>query len=122
MVKSVVIIVDQSPIGKNSAIEAMRLGAGFMGLGEEIECKIIFLGDAVYVMNKNADPTILGMDSFEEPLEMADLSDLEINILDKALEDAGLSSEDLVEYTNQKVITFEEMTEMITSADTTFRY
>jgi len=122
MVESVIIVVDESPIGKNSAIEAIRLGSGFMGLGEEIDCKIIFTGDAIYAMNKHADPTLLGIDSFEEPLEMAELSDLEIRILDQALEEAGLTSEDLVEYENLNIITFDEMIDLITEADTTFRF
>jgi len=122
MINSVVIICDQSPIGKNSAIEAIRLGAGFMGLGEDIDCKIVFTGDAVYVVNKHAEPTAIGMDSFEEPIEMADLSDLELQVLDSALEEAGMTNDDLIEYENLKIVNTEEIVKLIEEADTCFRF
>lgn len=122
MVNSVVIITEQSPIGKNSAVEAIRIGSGFVALGEIIDCQIVFTGDAVYFLNKNADPTALGMDSVSEPIEMADLSDLELYVIDTALEDAGLSNIDLIEYENLKIITIDELTEIIEKADVCFRF
>ncbi|MFX1275272.1 MAG: DsrE family protein [Promethearchaeota archaeon] len=122
MIESVVIICDKSPIGKNSAIEAIRLGSGFMGLGEEIDCKIVFTGDAVYLLSKNADPTAVGMDSYEEALEMADLSDLELKVIDTSLNDAGLTNDDLIEYENLKIIDINDLAEIIGGATTTFRF
>ena len=70
MVKSVIIITDSNPVGKNSAVEAIRLGSGFMGLGEDITCKIVFRGDAILTLSKTVDPTKLGMNSFAEHIEM----------------------------------------------------
>ena len=122
MIESVVIICDKSPIGKNSALEAIRLGSGFMGLGEEIDCKIVFTGDAVYLLSKNADPTAIGMDSYEEALEMADLSDLELKVIDTSLNDAGLTKEDLIDYENLEIIDMTELTNIIRGATTTFRF
>ena len=122
MVESVVIICDKSPIGRNSAIEAIRLGSGFMGLGEEIDCKIVFTGDAVYFLNKHADPTAIGMDSYEEALEMADLSDLELKVVDISLEEAGIKADDLIEYENLKIINNDELTTIIEGARTCFRF
>ena len=122
MIESVIIVSDQSPIGKNSAREALRLGAGFRGLGEEIDCKVVLMGDAVYLLSKHADPSKLGVDSFDEPMEMAELSDLEILVLDNAINDAGLTKEDLVEYEGLKIIDLETFIEIIENADTTFRF
>ena len=122
MVKSIIILSEQSPIGKNSARETLRLAAGFLGLGEEINCKVVLMGDAVYLMNKYAEPQKVGIDSFEEPLEMAELSDLEIYIVKEALEEAGLTEEDLVDYENLKIIDFEILTKLIEEADTSFRF
>lgn len=122
MIESVVIICDKSPVGINSAVETIRLGSGFMALGEEIDCKIVFMGDAVYLLNKDADPTAVGLDSYDETLEMADLSDLEILILDSALEEAGLTAEDLIDYENLKIIDIDELTNTIGEASTSFRY
>ncbi|MFW9896942.1 MAG: DsrE family protein [Candidatus Thorarchaeota archaeon] len=122
MVESVVVISDQSPIGKNSAIEAIRIGSGFTALGEFIDCKIVLTGNAVYLFNKSCNPEAVGMDSLEEVLEMADLSDLEVYIIESALKEAGMSKEDLIEYENLKVINYDELVELIESADTTFRF
>jgi len=122
MVESVVIICDKSPIGVNSAAETIRLGSGFVALGEDIDCKVIFMGDSVYLLNKNADPTAMGMDSMDETLEMADLSDLELCLLDSALEEAGLTEDDLIEYENLSIIDLEELTNIIANANTSFRY
>ncbi|UCC20969.1 MAG: DsrE family protein [Promethearchaeota archaeon] len=122
MVESVVIISDQSPIGRNSAVEAIRIGSGFTALGEYIDCKIIFMGDAVYLFNKNCDPEAVGMDSLAEVLEMADLSDLEVYILESAINEAGLTKEDMIEYENLKFIGYDKLTDLIANADISFRY
>ena len=122
MIESVVIITDQSPVGKNSAVEAIRIGSGFVALGEFIDCKVVFTGDSVYLLNKNADPTAVGMDPVDEVIEMADLSDLELYVLDSALEEAGLTNSDLIEYENLKVVSLDEITELIDQADTCFRF
>ena len=122
MVESVVIITDQSPTGKNSAAEAIRIGSGFVALGEIINCQIVLTGDAVYLLNKNATPTVVGMDPLDEAIEMADLSDLELYVLDKSLKDAGLTAEDLIEYENLKVISIDELIDLIEQADTCFRF
>lgn len=122
MVESVVIISDQPPIGRNSVVEAIRIGSGFVALGEIIDCKIVFTGDAVYLFNKNCNPEAVGMDSLAEVLEIADLSDLEVYIIESALNDAGLSRDDLIEYDNLNIIGYDELTELIANADTCFRY
>jgi sulfur relay (sulfurtransferase) DsrF/TusC family protein len=122
MVESVLIISDQSPIGKNSAAEAIRIASGFVALGEYIDCKIVFMGDAVYILNKNANPEAVGLDNLDEVLEMADLSDLELYVIDSALSEAGLTKDDLIEYENLKIINIEELTNLIEEAQTSFRF
>jgi sulfur relay (sulfurtransferase) DsrF/TusC family protein len=122
MVESVVIITDQSSIGKNSAAEAIRIGSGFVALGEYIGCKVVFTGDAVYLLNKNAEPKAVGMDSMDEALEMAELSDLELYIVDSALSEAGMAEQDLIEYENLKIINADQLTDLIEQATTCFRY
>jgi sulfur relay (sulfurtransferase) DsrF/TusC family protein len=122
MVESVVIFTDQSFIGKNSAVEAIRIGSGFVALGEYIGCKVVFAGDAVYLLNKNAEPQAVGMDSMDEALEMAELSDLELYIVDSALSEAGMTEQDLIEYENLKIINVDQLTDLIEQAITCFRY
>jgi sulfur relay (sulfurtransferase) DsrF/TusC family protein len=122
MLESVVVITDQSPVGKNSAAEAIRIGSGFVALGEYIKCQVVFTGDAVYLLNKNADPNALGMDSNDEVLEIADLSDLELYIIDTDLKHAGMTEDDLIEYESLRIITFEELSDLIDQADSCFRF
>ena len=122
MVESAVIITDQSSVGKNSAVEAIRVGSGFVALGEIIDCKVVFMGDAIDLLKKNADPTIVGLDSTSETMEIADLSDLELYVIDTALEEAGLTTEDLIEYENLKVISIDELADLIDEADVCFRF
>jgi len=122
MVKSVVIIANSGPIGKNSPLEAIRLGSGYMGLGEDVDCKIVFRGDAVLTVSKTLDPTILGMDSYAEHLEMAELSDLELYVVEEDLNAIGLESTDLIEYELLNVIPLSQVAELILNADSTFRF
>ncbi|MBA7688589.1 hypothetical protein ES703_97074 [subsurface metagenome] len=122
MVESVVVISDQSPIGRNSAVEAIRIGSGFTALGEFIDCKIVFTGDAVYLFNKNCEPEAVGMNPLAEVLEMAELSDLEVYLIESALTEAGLTKDDLIEYENLKIIDFDDLTDLIAKADTCFRF
>lgn len=122
MVESALIITDKSPVGKNSVVEAIRIGSGFVALGEYIECKVVFTGDAVYLLNKDAAPEVVGMDNLEEVFEMADLSDLELYILDSALTDAGLSKDDLIEYENLNIISVDDLVDLIDKADICFRF
>lgn len=122
MIESVVVITDRSPIGKNSALEAVRIGSGFVALGEFVNCQIVFTGDAVYLLNKNAKPESVGMDTFDEVMEIADLSDLELYVVDQALKDAGMTADDLVEYENLKIITIDEVVDLMENADTSFRF
>jgi sulfur relay (sulfurtransferase) DsrF/TusC family protein len=122
MVESVIIISDQSPVGKNSAAEAIRIGSGFVALGEYISCQVVLTGDAVYLFSKNTKPELIGMDNFDEIVEMADLSDLEVCVVDSALREAGLTADDLIEYENLKIISIDDLAELIDGADTCFRF
>jgi len=92
-----------------------------MGLGEDVDCKIVFRGDAVLTLSKNLDPTKLGMDSYAEHLEMAELSDLELFVVEEDLKENGLTSEDLIEYELLKTIPLSKIIELMAEADTTFR-
>jgi len=122
MVKSVVILCEDSPIGKNSAVEAIRMGAGIMAVGDLDECKIIFMGDSVYFLSKKFDPEKVNMDAPSNIFRLMELSDLEVYALDSALEIAGINNSDLIEFDNVKVASMEEISKLILKADVTYRY
>ena len=118
----VVIVCEDSPIGKNSAIEAIRMGAGIMVLGDLDECKIIFIGDSVYLFNRSFNPESVNMDNMDNIFHMLELSDIEVFILDTALEIAGLSDKDIIEFENVKIASTKEISEYILKADFTYRF
>ena len=122
MANSIVIICEDSPFGKNSAIESIRLATGILSVGDIDNCKVIFIGDAVYFLSKNLDPTALNMDPFTDILRLIELSKLEMYVLDEDLKDAGIESSDLLSYDNLKVINIEEISQLILEADLTFKY
>ena len=122
MSKSVVIICEDSPIGKNSAIEAIRMGAGITVLGDLDECKIIFMGDSVYLLNKSFNPASVNMGTMDNIFNMLELSDIEVFVLDKALEIAGLSDKDIIEFENVNIASIKEISKYILKADFTYRF
>ncbi|NVM18438.1 MAG: DsrE family protein [Candidatus Lokiarchaeota archaeon] len=122
MVKSVVILCEDSPIGKNSAVEAIRMGAGITAVGDLDECKIIFMGDSVYFLSKNFDPEKVNREAPSNILRLMELSDIEIYALDSALEIAGIKDADLIEYENIKVASMQDISKFILEADVTYRY
>ncbi|MBY8988072.1 MAG: DsrE family protein [Candidatus Lokiarchaeota archaeon] len=122
MVKSVVILCEDSPIGKNSAVEAIRMGAGITAVGDLEECKIIFMGDSVYFLSKNFDPEKVNRESPSNIFRLMELSDLEVYVLDSALVIAGINDSDLIEYEKVKVVNMQAISKLILEADATYRY
>ena len=108
MVKSVVIMCDQSPIGKNTAAESLRFASGLISLSD-IELKIIFMDDAVYFFNKYIDPEAVNRDNFSSIMRLIELSDLEIFLLDSSLKERGIDDVDLLSYEYLKIISIKEI-------------
>jgi sulfur relay (sulfurtransferase) DsrF/TusC family protein len=122
MVKSVVIICEDSPIGKNSNVEAIRMGAGITVMGDIENCKIIFMGDSVYFLSKHFKPEAVNMDHNSNIYRMMELSDITIFALDSALEITGLDPSDIVDFENVKITSLKDVARMILEADITYRY
>ncbi len=121
MVESIIILSDRSPVGSNSVVEAIRMAAGLVALGDTVLTKVVLSGDAVLLMAKDADPTAVKQDTTNSVMEMADLSDLEIYVVKEALVDAGLHQDNLRSYAKLKVVSQAELASMIAEAATTFR-
>lgn len=122
MANSIVVICGDSPFGKNSAIESIRLATGILSVGDIDNCKVIFIGDAVYFLNKNLDPTSLNMDPFTDIMRLVELSKLEIYVLDKDLEEAGMDRSDLISHDKLKILNIEAISQLILDADLTFKF
>jgi len=122
MVKSVVILCEDSPIGKNSALEVIRMAAGIMAVGDLDKCKIVFIGDSVYFLSKNFDPEKVNMENPSNIFRMMELSDFEVYALDSALEIAGIEPSDLIDFDNVKIASWKEISAFILEADVFYRY
>jgi sulfur relay (sulfurtransferase) DsrF/TusC family protein len=122
MVNKIVIICEDSPFGKNSVVESIRMATGILAIGDLDDCKVVLMKDSVYFMNKNLNPEALRVDQFESIMRLIDLSELEIFVHDEALNNAGLSATDLFPIETLKVVNFEEISQIITDADMSFKY
>jgi len=122
MVNSIVRICEDSPFGKNSAIESIRMATGLLAVGDIDECKVIFMGDAIYFLNKNLNPEALNLNGFSNIMRLIELSDLEIYVLDEALEAADMGHSDLISNDNIKIVNAKELSNLILEADMSFKY
>jgi sulfur relay (sulfurtransferase) DsrF/TusC family protein len=120
MVKSVLILCDKGPFGTNSAVEALRLGAGIMGLGDGISCKILFYGDGVLALKKGLAADKIGVDTLDEAFEMGDLTEMPLAIVKDDLASRGLTEGDIVEYANLSWVNKSEVPGLIETYETTF--
>lgn len=122
MVQSIIVVCEDSPFGKNSAMESIRLATGLLAVGDIELCKVIFLKDAIYFLNKNINPEALYVDSFDNIMRLMELSDLEIFVHNNALEIAGMEESDLIAYENLKIVTMDEISKLILEAEMIFKY
>ena len=120
---SILILCNKSPFGTNSVAEAIRLGAGFIELGEMLDCKVILYGEAVLAMNKSLDASKIGLDSFDEGLEMADLSELPILVVQEDMEKFSMTLDSLYAFEGVpiKIISQEDIAKQIEEFDTLFQ-
>jgi sulfur relay (sulfurtransferase) DsrF/TusC family protein len=122
MVNSIIILCEDSPFGKNSAVETIRMAAGLLAIGDIEDCKVVFMKDAVYFLSKNLNPDALNVDHFTNIMRLIELSDLEIYVHDETLEDAGMIVSDLISGDNIKVVNIEKISELIAEANMSFKY
>lgn len=122
MANSIVIICEESPFGKNSVVESIRMATGILAVGDIDNCKVILMGDAVYFLNRKIDAKALKVDEFTNILRLIELSDLEIYVHGDALEIAGLDQSDLLAIDSIKIVDVKEISRLILEADMSFKY
>jgi sulfur relay (sulfurtransferase) DsrF/TusC family protein len=122
MVKSLVIISDHSPIGRNSVIEAIRFASGLGAIEDTVKRNLILKGDAIFALKSDFQPEIMGMPSFDEVKMMGEMSDLIIYVSKKDLEDYSLDIRDLVDYKHLKASSEEGIANLILEADASFKF
>jgi len=119
---SIIILCEDSPFGKNSAIETIRMAAGLLVMEDIDDCKVVFMKDALYFLSQKLDPEAIGVDSFINIMRLIELSELELYVHDIAMEEAGMVRSDLLPIDNIKVVSIEEISQLILDADMSFKY
>ena len=122
MVESIVIICEDSPFGKNSVIESIRMATGILAVGDIENCKVILTGEAVLFLSKHLTPEALNVDSFSNITRLMELSDLEIYADEGSLNNCGLDKTDLIDYENIQVVNITQISQIIMDAEMTFKY
>jgi len=98
------------------------MATGLLAVGDMEDCKVVFMRDAIYFLNRNINPKALNFDPFTSIMRLIELSDLEIYIHDEALEAAGMSVSDLIQNDNLQVVNSEKISDLIIKADMSFKY
>ncbi len=122
MANSIIIICEDSPFGKDSPVETIRMATGILAIGDIENCKVVFMKDALYFLNKKLNPDALQVDHFDNIMRLIKLSGLEIYVHDTAMEVAGLLRSDLLPIDNIKIVGIEEISQLILDADMSFKY
>ena len=122
LVKNIIIICENSPIGKNSALESIRMGAGISAVGDLNSVKIVFIGDSALILSKKYNPKAVNMDENSNIFKMLDLADIDVYALDIAMKNLAIEETDLLEYENIHIINVKELSEIILEADAIYNY
>ena len=122
MVDSIVIICEDSPFGKNSVVESIRMATGLLAVGDIEDVKVILLRDAIYFLNRNLKPETLNMKEFTNIFRLIELSGLEIYVHDEALKVAGIESTNLILNDNVRIADIKKISQLILEANMSFKY
>ena len=98
------------------------MGAGISAVGDLDSVKIIFIGDSVLLLNKNYDPKAINMDEDSNIFRILDLADMDVYVLNTAIDDVGMQESDLIEDGNIQVVTIKEIADIFLKADTIYNY
>ena len=98
------------------------MGAGISAVGDLDSVKIILIGDSVLLLSKNYNPKAVNMDEDSNIFRMLELADMEIYVLNTALEDLGMQESDLIEDGNIQVVDIGELADIFLKADTIYNY
>ena len=122
MVDSIVILSEDSPFGKNSVMESIRMATGLLAVGDVDDVKVILMKDAIHFLSKHLKPEAINTDDFENLMKLIEYSEIEIFIHDDALKKAGLERDDLILNENIKVIDMKNIAQLVLEADMSFKY
>lgn len=109
----------KAPYGSVNDVEGFRLCTAFTAM--EIETNAIFISDGVFATMNGGNPEHIGLPSLVGAYKMLPSLNVKLYILKEALEERGISKNDLIE-TEYKIINRTELAELILQSDFTISF
>jgi len=111
------IVFRKGPYGQINSLEGVRVAQGFLVL--DVETEAIFTDDGVFNLIKNQNPDGIGHHSVMGALEAMHRYDIPIFACETSLKQRGISPEDLNPKLEVKIVSIEEIGDLLESADAT---
>ena len=111
------IIFRKGPYGQINSLEGIRVAQGFLVL--DVETDAIFTDDGVFNLIKDQNPDGIGHHTVMGALEAMHRYDIPIFACDTSLKQRGIKPEDFDPKLEVKIVSIEEIGDLLESADAT---
>ncbi len=115
--EKVIVVFRKGPYGHINSLEGIRITQGLLVL--DVESDAIFIDDGVFNLIKDQNPDGIGHHSLMGALEAMHRYDIPIFACESSLKQRGLKPEDLDPKLEVKIITIEELSDLLLQADAT---
>ncbi|HUT81195.1 MAG TPA: DsrE family protein [Candidatus Bathyarchaeia archaeon] len=115
--EKVIVIFRKGPYGQINSLEGIRVAQGLLVL--DVETDAIFIDDGVFNLIKNQKPDGIGHHSVIGALESMHRYDIPIFACESSLKQRGIKPEDLDSGLEVKIISIQELSDLLLLADAT---
>lgn len=115
--EKVIVIFRKGPYGQINSLEGVRIAQGLLVL--DVETDAIFIDDGVFNLIKNQTPEGIGHHSVMGALEAMHRYEIPIFACEASLKQRGITVEDLDPSLEVKIISIEELSDILLQADAT---
>ena len=113
----VIVIFRKGPYGQINSLEGIRVAQGLLVL--DVETEAVFIDDGVFNLIKDQNPDGIGHHSVMGALEAMHRYEIPIYAIESSLRQRGIIPEDLDPKLEVKVITINDLSELLTKAEAT---
>ncbi len=113
----VIVIFRKGPYGQINSLEGIRVAQGLLVL--DVETEAVFIDDGVFNLIKDQNPDGIGHHSVMGALEAMHRYEIPIYAIESSLKQRGIIPEDLDPKLEVKVITIDDLSELLAKAEAT---